>query len=287
VHDDKEMLSGMSDLEKLTKDVASAVRAAAPLVEAVRRGAPALAQQLERDNGPELANLGRQAERVLLGPEGGQGAILRGATVDADVVGGRLLRAGEGVDRLRQDLDRAAKHLQTGARSRAELVDALGAETPETKKLGDRLTDLSGAVQAASGTLAGAEGNIHQARGSARRLMDSDLGAGREEVAGRIRAAHTGVRQGADGLGVTLGRAGATLDKVEAVGKAATKESEALAKAGEDGTLAKTAADAALAKTTHAAANPTPKAQQVASGSASRASSPANRPGGPTQERGL
>ncbi|MGC4937667.1 hypothetical protein [Kribbella sp. DT2] len=274
----------MSDLETLTQDLRSAVRAAAPLIEGVGKDSRALTQQLGNENGPALTALGQQADQALKSPEGAQVGVLRGAMHDADVFGGRLRRAGGEIGRFQQDLDLAGNHLREGAKSQAKLVEELGVETPEIKTLGNRLTDLSGAVKAAGTALDGAGRQIDDVRDSVNKLLRSDLGADRAETADRIRAAQTGMRQGADELKATLGKAAAKLAEKEPDRLAAMDETDALAKAGEDGSLAK-AAD--LAKTADAARNPTPKDQEVAPGSASRAGGRAHNPASPTQERGL
>ncbi|GAB2554281.1 hypothetical protein GCM10027269_03950 [Kribbella endophytica] len=285
VVDDREMPSGMSDLEKLSKDVASAVSAAVPLIEAVGRNATALARQIERDHRPELEGLRQRADQALQVPEGTQADVLRGAMQDADGIGGRLRRAGGEVGGLAQDLEQAGKHLRAGAKSRAELVDVLGVETPEIKELGKRLTDLSGAVEAAGKTLAGSRGSVDGALGSVRQLLNSDLRADRQGTASKIRTAHTGLREGFDGVGEALSKASTTLTAVDKVRDEATKETKALEQAGQDGTLAKAGADATLAKAAQAAANPTPKSQQVTPGSASPTHAATRGPDSPTQER--
>ncbi len=285
VVDEREMPSGMSDPEKLSKDVASAVGAAGPLIEEVGRNAVGLAGQLRRENEPKLRDLEGQAGRALQAPDGTQGQILLGAIRDADGIGGRLRWAGGEVAKLADDLGRAGKHLQAGAKARAELVDVLGVETPETEQLGKRLTDLSGAVEAARKTLGGARGSVEGALGSVGRFLRSDLGADRESTARMIRTAHTGLSEGADGLGAALGKASTTLGAVESVRDEATKESRALEQAGHDGTLAKSAADATLAKAAQVATNPTPKSQQVTPGSASPTHAATRGPDSPTQER--
>ncbi|GAB3816502.1 hypothetical protein [Kribbella italica] len=254
------------EIAKHTRDLAEAVGTARPLIETVAGDAFALAGQVERNN-DDIGMLRQQAERVRTYDDVAPATILQSAMIDADTIDGRLRRTGGQVDEIRGDLNRAGKHLVEGAKIHAKLVDELGGPTPQTEQFGKRLQDLSGAVEAAHNSLNAADRRIGDARASVHTLITTDLQANRAGTEAKIESAHAATRDGARGLGTELKNVTQRLDGVKPQLQDAAAESQSLAQAA------------------HAALNPTPKSQQVASGSASESHTRAHRPENPTRER--
>ncbi|ADB35368.1 hypothetical protein Kfla_6367 [Kribbella flavida DSM 17836] len=253
------MSADPAEIARLSDELATAVTRARPVLQMVADDAFALAQQVAR-NSDDIQNLQRQASRVQEFRDVPPATILRGAMLDADEISSRLQRAAGQVDEIRGDLGRAERDLRHGSKVYAELVDTLGPEMPEaTKDLGQRLQALSRAVETASSGLSAADRSIADVRQSVQQLTTTDLQADRFGTEQKIRTAHAGARDGAEGFeqrmkGVTAGLAQAEPDLQQA-----TQQTQALAQAAQ------------------AALNPTPKAKQVKPGSASEQSGLAAR----------
>lgn len=137
---------------------------------------------------------------------------LNNAQVTAGHLAGQLGEAQRQLDKLRQDIERSSKMLESGTKALDELEQLPGRKTPETGNLRSRLDNFRRGVDAAATGLGQAVGRLETARGMAaafeRRWMTIDdsgrVSGAIDATSSDLKTEVTAARAGLKGLGTQV-----------------------------------------------------------------------------------